>query len=453
MIMRQTEGFGKPADLIAGGTGITYRRSCQCRRSKKWQHVHIGRGRSGWQPSKAKRRAFASLLLAQYEKDHLVYKGKVGTGFDTKTMDDLAARLKARAQDKATVEAPRAEVRQARWVRPDLVAEVAFSEFTSESRVRHGSFIGLRMDKEAKDVMPEMLEPAPVPKPLASSIVITHPDRVIFPGSTLTKGDLAAYYQAVASIMLPHFSRRPVSLVRCPQGRTKKCFFQKHDSGSFGEQVLHVPIREKDGGIEEYLYVEDAEGILSCVQMGTIEFHGWGAHVEDVEAPDRMIFDLDPDESLDFEDVKKATFDLRRHLSNIGLVSFAMLSGGKGVHVIVPLTPGHDWNTHKDFSRRFAEALSMADPDRFVATMSKTKRKGKIFIDWLRNQRGSTAVVPYSARARANAPVAAPVSWEELRNIGTPARFTIKDADELIMRAAQAALKGWGFAEQMLPQV
>jgi bifunctional non-homologous end joining protein LigD len=264
---------------------------------------------------------------------------------------------------------------------------------------------------------------------------------------------LADYYAQVAPIMLPFAARRPVSLVRCPQGRAKKCFLQKHDSGAFGDAVHHVPIREKDGGTEDYLYVEDARGLLQCVQMGTIEFHGWGARSDAVEEPERMVFDLDPDEGLDFGDVKQAAKDIRARLSDLGLVSFAMLSGGKGVHVIVPLEPGHDWETHKDFSRRFAEALSLAEPDRFTATMSKAKRKGKIFIDWLRNQRGSTAILPYSARARSGAPVAAPIDWEELGGVKDARMFSIEDAQKLIDRAGSRELGGWGFAQQALPDL
>ena len=405
----------------------------------------------GWTPSTAKGRSFRSLLLGQYEDGKLVYKGKVGTGFGGDTQAELTERFHDLAQDDAPVEAPRAEVRGTRWLRPMLVAEVAFAEFTAEGRVRHGSFLGLRSDKKAREVNAETPESAPPAD--APTIAISNRDRVIFPDAGRTKGDLADYYWAIAPVLLPHAARRPVSLVRCPQGRAKKCFFQKHDTGSFGDHVQHVPIREKDGGTEEYIFIEDADGLLACVQMGTIEFHAWGSHVDDVERPDRMIFDLDPDVGLDFEDVKKGAFDLQRHLSDIGLVSFAMLSGGKGVHVIVPLTPGHDWDTHKDFSRRFAEALSIAQPERYVATMSKAKRKGKIFIDWLRNQRGATAVVPYSARAREGAPVAAPVSWEELRAIATPAAFTVRDAAKLIERSRGAALRGWGFAEQNLPDI
>jgi len=218
-----------------------------------------------------------------------------------------------------------------------------------------------------------------------------------------------------------------------------------------GDSVHHVPIREKDGGAEDYLYVTDARGILQCVQMGTIEFHAWASSADAVEAPERMIFDLDPDEGLAFSDVKQAARDISKHLTDIGLVSFPMLSGGKGVHVIVPLTSGHSWEEHTDFSRRFAEALSQAEPDRFVATMSKAKRKGKIFIDWLRNQRGATAVVPYSARSRAGAPVAVPVTWEELARFENAHPFAIGDAGTLLARAQSPALQNWGVAKQSLP--
>jgi bifunctional non-homologous end joining protein LigD len=336
------------------------------------------------------------------------------------------------------------------WVKPELVAEIAFAEFTADGNVRHGSFLGLRSDKPAAEVKPETAQAVPEAD---GDINISNRDRVIFPESGQTKGELADYYTAVAPLMLPFAARRPISLVRCPQGRAKKCFFQKHDSGSFGAHVHHVPIREKDGGSEDYLYVEDAEGLLQCVQMGTIEFHGWGARSSAVELPDRMIFDLDPDEGLDFGDVKTAATDIRDRLSDLGLTSFAMLSGGKGVHVVVPLDTGHSWEVHKDFARRFAEALSLAEPERFIATMSKAKRKGKIFIDWLRNQRGSTAVLPYSARARENAPVAIPIAWGELKDIADAHPFGIADAKKLLDRARSKSLAGWGFAQQALPAV
>jgi bifunctional non-homologous end joining protein LigD len=284
-------------------------------------------------------------------------------------------------------------------------------------------------------------------------VKISNPDRVIFPEAKATKGDLARYYQAVGPIILPWLGHRPVSLVRCPQGRAKQCFFQKHDSDSFGEHVHHVPIREKDGKTEDYLYVDDVAGILACVQMGTIEFHGWGSRVERIEMPDRMIFDLDPDVGLDFADVRTAAKDIRRLLSDIGLTSFAMLSGGKGVHVVVPLRPEAEWPAVKDFAHRFAEAMAQAEPDRFVATMAKAKRVGRIFIDYLRNQRGATAILPYSARARDGAPVAAPINWDELDDYDSGHAFSVKDTEKLIARAQARSLRGWGEADQVLPDL
>lgn len=187
--------------------------------------------------------------------------------------------------------------------------------------------------------------------------------------------------------------------------------------------------------------------------MGTIEFHGWGARSDDVERPDRMIFDLDPDEALGFDEVKRGAEHIRAQLADIGLVSFAMLSGGKGIHVVVPLTPDAQWPAVKDFALRFATALAQAEPDRFVATMAKARRKGRIFIDWLRNQRGATAVMPYSARARPGAPVAVPIGWHELADIDAANRYSLADAQELIERAAGSQLAGWGQAAQALPDI
>ncbi|GAA0736589.1 DNA ligase D [Sphingomonas japonica] len=424
-------------------------------RSKAWLKVKCTRRQEfvivGWLPSSPRGRGFKSLLLGQHGDDGLVYAGKVGTGFDAAMMDMLMGKLGKLARKTATVDAPKAAVRGARWVTPRLVAEIAFAEFTPDNVLRHASFIGLRGDKAAADVRPERAEPAP-PAP-ASNIKISSGDRVIFPGDGITKSELADYYAAVAGIALPWIADRPISLVRCPQGRAKQCFFQKHDAGSFGEQVHHVDIREKDGGTEPYLYIDSADGLRACVQMGTIEFHGWGSRVGDVEKPDRLVFDLDPDEGLDFEDVKRSALDIKRQLGDIGLASFAMLSGGKGVHVIAPLTPKAEWPEIKSFAERFCRALAHAEPDRYTATMSKAKRKGRIFLDWLRNQRGSTAVLPYVVRARPGAPVAAPVSWAELGDIDTPARFGLRDTAVLVERANGRGLKGWGVAEQVLPDL
>lgn len=424
------------------------------RRGRAWVKVKCTRRQEfviiGWKASSARARPFASLLLAQHEKGELVYKGNVGTGFSADELGELAAKLKRLERKTPPAEVDRASSRSVTWVTPKLVAEIAFAEFTADGNVRHASFLGLRSDKGAAEVKPEVPEHQETE---AAKVEISSRDRVVFPDSGQTKGALADYYEAIAPLMLPFAARRPVSLVRCPQGRARKCFFQKHDSGAFGDAVHNVPIREKDGGHEDYLFIDDPRGLLQCVQMGTIEFHGWCARSDSVEAPDRMIFDLDPDEGLGFAEVRQAARDIHDRLSDLGLVSFAMLSGGKGVHVVVPLTPGHGWDAHKDFARRFAEALSIAEPERFTANMSKAKRKGRIFIDWLRNQRGATAILPYSARARSGAPVAVPLAWNELKGMENAHPYSIEDIATLQRRARSKALAGWGFADQPLPDL
>ena len=457
------------ADQVIGAGEKLYRAMCKAgqegiisktidgkyvsRRTRNWVKVKCTLRQEfvviGWKKSSAKGRPFSSLLLAQFEGGKLTFKGNVGTGFNQDALAEVAERMKPLERKTAPAEVGRPESRGVTWLDPKLVAEVAFAEFTHDGSVRHGSFLGLREDKKAEEVVPEKAAAAPEEE----AIKISNRDRVIYPESGQTKGQLADYYAAVAPLMLPWAAGRPISLVRCPQGRAKKCFFQKHDAGTFGPHVHHVPITEKDGHAEEYIYVADAAGLLACVQMGTIEFHGWGSKASEVEAPDRMVFDLDPDEGLDFADVRSAAKDIHDRLSDIGLASFAMLTGGKGVHVVVPLNTGHSWDAHKDFSKRFAEALSMAEPERFTANMSKAKRKGRIFLDYLRNQRGSTAILPFSARARPGAPVAVPIAWGELKNMKDAHSFTIGDAKRLIDRAESKSLAGWGFAGQDLPDL
>jgi bifunctional non-homologous end joining protein LigD len=418
-------------------------------RTRAWTKVKCVRRDAyaivGWLPSD-KRRGFKSLLLGREGPEGYVFAGKVGTGFDLATMEALRLQLERIERQTPTVVAPKAAVKGAHWVTPSLSADIAYAEITPDGLLRHASFIGLT-GRPARTV-------AEPPQPAAAtSVAITHRDRIVFPESDLTKGNLADYYATTALLMLPFVRHRPISLVRCPQGRGRKCFFQKHDAGSFGDYVRRVSIHDKDGDADDYLYVDDTDGVIACVQMGAIEFHGWGSMVGAVETPDRMVFDLDPDEGLAFGETKRAAEHLKEQLAELGLTSFPMLSGGKGVHVIVPLTPEAAWSEVKSFAERFARALASADPERFVATMTKSKRSGRIFIDWLRNQRGSTAVLPYSVRARAGAPVAAPVSWTELREIETAGAWTLRDAETLRRRAASPALAGWGMARQTLPDV
>ena len=407
----------------------------------------------GWTPSD-KSRAFRSLILGVHDGRELRYAGKVGTGFSNDEIMRLMETMQPLEQAEPTVKAPRAEVRGAHWLQPRLVAEIAYTEMTNEGTLRHPSYLGLRADKKAEAVVLEIEEPvAQIAAPAVSRVKVSNPDRVLFPESNITKGQLADHYAAVASIMLPWVGSRPISLVRCPQGRAKKCFFQKHDAGSFGDTVKHVGIMEKDGHEEPYLFIDTADGLLTCVQMGTIEFHGWGARIEDVEKADRLVFDLDPDEGLDFEAVRSAAFHFRDILKSIGLETFPMLTGGKGVHVIAPLVPQAEWPEVKDFAHRLAQAAAQDDPKNFTAALPKAQRKGRIFIDYLRNQRGATAVMPYAVRARPSAPVAAPITWEEMATIDAPNHFHIGDAAELVKRAASKALAGWGRADQTLPDL
>lgn len=408
---------------------------------------------AGWTPSD-KDRAFRSLILGVHDGGKLRYAGKVGTGFDTAEMARLMRTMAPLEQKAATVEAPRAEVRGAHWLRPKLVAEIAFTEMTNEGTLRHPSYLGLREDKKPEAVVLETVHRTVAqPAPATTTVAISNRGRVIYPESNITKGQLADHYADVAAIMLPWAGSRPISLVRCPQGRAKKCFFQKHDAGSFGDKVHHVGITEKDGHEEPYLYVDDAEGLMTCVQMGTIEFHGWGARIEDVDKADRLVFDLDPDEGLDFEAVRAAAFQFRDILKSLGLTTFPMLTGGKGVHVIAPLTPRAEWPEVKDFASRLAQAIAQHDPAHFTAVLSKAKRKGRIFVDYLRNQRGATAIMPYSARSRPGAPVAAPITWAEMKTIDAPSHFHVGDARELKKRAASKALSDWGRADQFLPDL
>jgi len=375
----------------------------------------------GYQPS-ARGRAFASLMLADHEDGKLVYRGNVGTGFNDQTLASLAEKMAKIARAKPALSVPREAAKGAKWVEPKLVAQVKFAELTSEGAVRHGVFLGLRGDKSAKDVIAETAAPA-----LKSRVRLTHPDRVLFPDSGVTKAEYAAYLEAAAARMGPHVFGRPVSLVRAPDGAGAQTFFQKHAMAGAPKELETTPITESDGKKENYLTVPNADALVACAQMSALEIHLWGSRNDDIEKPDRMVFDLDPDEGLDFNSVKRAALDIKAVLDSADLPSFAMLTGGKGIHIVLHLKRRHDWDDVKRFSGAFSEQIAGLDPKRFVATMSKTKRKGRIFIDYFRNHRGATAIAPYSARARGTAPIATPVSWAELRTISAASQFKLRD--------------------------
>jgi bifunctional non-homologous end joining protein LigD len=444
----------------AGQEGIISKRAdspYRSGRTKSWLKIKCTNRQEfvilGWSESDKKGRGFRALLLGVQEDGKLRYAGKVGTGFSNQVQHDLLERFAKISAAKPAAAVPRAEARGAHWLKPKLVAEVAFAEFTSEGVVRHASFLGLRGDKKPDEVVEETPQPVERAAVATDDVKITNPDRILFPDAGVTKSELVDYYRAIGPAMMEWAANRPLSLVRCPQGRSSKCFFQKHNTGSFGPHVHQIPIEEKKGQTEDYVYVGDTAGIVACTQMGTIEFHGWGSKTDSVEKPDRLVFDIDPDEGLSFNEVKRTARDLHRHLADMGLQSFPMTTGGKGLHVVVPLTPEAEWPQVRDFAQRFAIALATAEPDRFTANLAKAKRKGRIFLDYLRNQRGATAILPYSARARERAPVAAPIGWDELEGLESGAPFTVRDGAALLERASSRALQGWGEASQVLPDL
>ncbi|MDK1375221.1 MULTISPECIES: DNA ligase D [unclassified Sinorhizobium] len=446
--------------ILAKEANASYRSG----RTRSWLKVKCTKRQEfvigGYTPSTKKGRAFASILLGTFEGDKLVYRGGVGTGFGQKTMDELAAAFAKRRRKTSPFDSvPRERNRDAVWLKPELVAEVDFTELTHDGYIRHGSFEGLREDKEAKAVKLERPNPtdaaaetgkskrATRPRTVAPAkgdadilgVHISHPDRILFEGQGITKIDLARYYAVVADRMLPFAADHPVSLVRCPQGGQRQCFYQKHASDGFPQEIREAPIKEASGETEKYMYVRDAKGLVAAVQMGTLEFHIWGATMDKLETPDRLVFDLDPDPSVDFATVKHAAAALRDELSDIGLASVPMVTGGKGVHVIVPLVRRASWEEAKGFAKKIAQRFADRDPDRFIATMSKAKRKGRIFIDWLRNERGATAICPYSTRAREGGPVATPVDWDELEDLEAANSFRIAD----ILARIEAGTDPW----------
>ncbi|MES1990480.1 MAG: DNA ligase D [Pseudomonadota bacterium] len=428
--------------IIAKKADAPYRNA----RTRDWLKIKCTKRQefvvAGWSPSDRKS-TFASLLLGSYDGEKLVYHGRVGTGFSVDDSERIQALLDRLSRKTSPFDkAPPPEIkRDARYVTPQLVAEIAYTELTPDGYLRHPSFIGLREDKDAEAVRletPVTPPRKPAPKSLNSDagekaardygVHLTSPDRVAFPDQGVTKGELIAYYAAVGERMLVYAAKRPLSLVRCPQGRAKHCFFQKHDSGGFPDQMKTIRLKENSGKTQDYFYVDDVAGLLAGTQMNVLEWHLWGVSIDALEKPERLIFDIDPDEAVNFSEVKRAAEDVRAYLKDKGLKSFPLVTGGKGIHVIAPLKPEAGWEEVKTFCKQAAIDMAEAEPDRFVATSSKAKRKGKMFIDYLRNERGSTAIAPWSTRSREGAPVAVPVSWPQLKKVKHANEFSLTEA-------------------------
>lgn len=427
---------GSGADALAavcaaGGEGIVSKRAASTYRAGRgdsWRKTKCERRTAfaiiGWTRSDSPGRPFGSLLLASAEGAGWRYRGKVGTGFSAAVQADLAARMAPLVRKTAPAAVPRAESRGVTWTRPDLMAEIRYAEQTEDGILRHASFQGLREDKMPPDPpRRRRAGPAAPAAPVVrvvradrdsrtfAGVTISSPGRVIFPGCGVTKGDLAAYYEAAAPLMLRHCADRPLSLVRLPEGLEGERFFQKHAGRGFPAQIRTVPIEGED---EPAMVVTTPAGLVAGAQMGAVEYHIRGTRRDRPDRPDRLVFDLDPDEGLSFADVRAAAFELRDRLDALGLPTWPMLTGGKGIHVVADIRRTTGWDTVKLFARTLAHLLAAEQPDRYVAVMSKAKRAGKIFIDWLRNDAQATAVSPFSCRAREGAPIAMPLSWDAL---------------------------------------
>lgn len=385
----------------------------------------------GFTPPSKGGHGIGALLLGYYDAGQLRYAGRSGTGFTQKTSADLRSRLNQLILKKPILDPVPADARRGvYWVKPELVAQVAFATWTKDNLVRQAAFKGLREDKSANEVEREFtsrsakeghhgIQRRKVVRSEAtrtpSALPITHPNKILDAASATTKQMLAEYYLAVAEHMLPHVTDRPLSVVRCPEGTAQQCFFQKHIGRGMPEGIASVSIpNRKTGTKEEFLTLNSAEGLLGLAQMGVLEIHPWGSRNESIESPDRIIFDLDPDEAIAWETLAQSAKELRALLSRLKLESFLKHTGGKGLHVVAPIQPERPWPAIKEFTRAIALQMEKAQPDLYVTKMTKAIRKGKIYIDYLRNEREATAIAPFSPRSRKGVPVSITMSWKEL---------------------------------------
>ncbi|HEX4007566.1 MAG TPA: DNA ligase D [Acidobacteriaceae bacterium] len=421
----------------------------------------------GFTPLSSGSHGVGALLLGYYRDGHLIYAGRSGTGFTRKTHQLLRDRLDKLRQAKSPFHHPPSEAKKdAVWVKPELVIEARFATWTAGHLVRQAAFLGLREDKSPKEIVREQAGPAPrsarrqqmaepVPKPSKKApaksashaakpaiaaarsaahadpadvegVRLTHPDKILDEESRLTKQQLAEYYAAVADHILPHIAGRPLSIVRCPEGTTQPCFFQKHTGFGVPAGIDSVSVSAKNGGKpEQYLTISKAEGLIALAQMGVLEIHPWGSRNDSLETPDRLIIDLDPDPALPWSQLVASAIEVRGLMKNLGLESFVKSTGGKGLHVVAPIQPDHEWPAIKTFAHNFVLMMEHAHPRLYLTKMTKSARSGKIFLDYLRNERGATAVAPFSPRARAGARVAMPLTWAGLQRTG-PSHFDPK---------------------------
>ncbi len=386
---------------------------------------------AGYVPSTVSSNLIGSLVLGYNQAGKLVHAGRVGTGFSHEVARDLAARLKplvrksAPFREKLSADAARGAV----WVKPELVAEVEFRAWTADGILRHASFRGLREDKPAREIIRETPEPSkptsPAPRP---QIKLTHPDRIYWPDAGVTKQGLADWYAEAWPRMAPHLVNRPVALLRCPGGINGQCFFAKHAWKGQSREILTFHDPEDDEDEAPILAVNSLPGVIGLVQGGALEIHTWQSTLEDLEHPDQFVIDLDPGEGIEWPTMIAAAEEVRQRLEALGLAAFVKTSGGKGLHVVTPLRPAAGWDAVKGFTADLARAMAADSPDAYVSTITKSKRVGRILIDYLRNGRNNTAIAPYATRARPGAAVSMPLAWDELSPAVGADHFTVANA-------------------------
>jgi bifunctional non-homologous end joining protein LigD len=415
---------------------------------------------AGFAPSSADTHAVGALVLGYYAGGRLRYAGRTGTGFTHQTARDIYRKLKSLKIAKAAFDAVPKEERGARgpvWVEPKLVAEVNFHGWTNGDRVRQASFQGLREDKPAKQVVREMAAKAKTPvkrsaparntKAEVAGVTLSHPDRVYWADAGITKRDLAEFYIGTWKWMRPHLVGRPIALLRCPEGADGQCFFQKHASMGITTEHLHL-VPEKG---DKIISIDDVAGLISLVQAGVLEIHTRGTTVGDRERADRLVFDLDPGPGTGWKDVVAAAREVRARLARLKLKTFLKTSGGKGLHVVLPIKPT-PWDTAKNFAYAVAASMAADDPDRYTAAAIKSKRNKRIFVDYLRNSREATAVAPYSTRARPGAPVSTPIKWSELGALKSANQFTVRNLPGRLARLRQDPWADIARLRQSLPK-
>lgn len=397
---------------------------------------------AGYVPSSVNSKAIGSLVMGYYEKGKLRHAGRVGTGYSNAVAQSLFRELDAIRTDKSPFDEKLASVekKDVVFVEPTKVAEVEFHGWTADAHIRHAAFRGLREDKPPKEIVREgaVTETPTQEKPAKRTVELTHPDRVYWADVGVTKGGLADYYAEVWRLMAPYVVNRPLSLVRGPDGVGKPLFFQKHAWKGMNKNILLKP--DPADPAEEDVYIRSFDGLLGLVQGATLEIHPWGSTLDDWEKPDMVNIDLDPGDGVSWTDVIAAAHEVKRRFEEMGLVAFVKTSGGKGLHVVAPVKPKAEWPDVKAAMKALADGMAGDDPDKYVSTITKSKRKGKILIDYLRNGRGATAVAPYSTRARPGAPVSMPVAWDELGGAIGPNYFTVNNTPA---RIAQMASDPW----------